>query len=117
MTPSVGAAPQRRAPKGRSQAGSAAWPLELHVEGRLAVWPGAPVPLTMKEFWVLETLVRQRSRVLTRRQVEDSLSGWGDETGSNTVEVHRLCKKFSNKLIATLRGIGYQLGQVSAIEA
>jgi two-component system response regulator QseB len=89
----------------------------LHVEGRLAVWPGAPVPLTMKEFWLLETLVRQRSRVLTRRQVEDSLSGWGDETGSNTVEVHRLCKKFSNKLIATLRGIGYQLGQVSAIEA
>ena len=71
----------------------------------------------MKEFWLLETLVRQRSRVLTRRQVEDSLSGWGDETGSNTVEVHRLCKKFSNKLIATLRGIGYQLGQVSAIEA
>ncbi len=89
----------------------------MHVEGRLAVWPGAPVPLTMKEFWLLETLVRQRSRVLTRRQVEDSLSGWGDETGSNTVEVHRLCKKFSNKLIATLRGIGYQLGQVSAIEA
>ena len=89
----------------------------MHVEGRLAVWPGAPVPLTMKEFWLLETLVRQRSRVLTRSQVEDSLSGWGDETGSNMVEVHRLCKKFSNKLIATLRGIGYQLGQVSAIEA
>ncbi len=92
-------------------------PLELHVEGRLAVWHGAPVPLTMKEFWLLEALVSQRSRVLTRSQVEDSLSGWGDETGSNMVEVHRLCKKFSNKLIVTLRGMGYQLGQISAIEA
>jgi len=85
----------------------------------VAVWHGAPVPLTMKEFWLLEALVRQRSRVLTRSQIEDSLYGWGDETGSNTVEVyiHRLRKKFSNQLIVTLRGMGYQLGKISAIEA
>lgn len=109
----------RRASKAEPKTALLHGPLELHVEGRLAVWHGAPVPLTMKEFWLLEVLVRQRSRVLTRSQIEDSLYGWGDETGSNTVEVyiHRLRKKFSNQLIVTLRGMGYQLGQISAIEA
>jgi len=94
-------------------------PLVLNVEARLAQWHGESVALTMKEFWLLEALMRQRSRVLSRSQIEDSLYGWGDETGSNTVEVyiHRLRKKFSSKLIVTLRGLGYQLGQLSAITA
>lgn len=94
-------------------------PLVLNVEARLAQWHGESVALTMKEFWLLEALMRQRSRVLSRSQIEDSLYGCSDETGSNTVEVyiHRLRKKFSSKLIVTLRGLGYQLGQLSAIGA
>lgn len=110
---------RRRASKAEPEAALLHGPLALHVEGRLAVWHGVPVPLTMKEFCLLEALMRQRGRVLTHSQIEDSLYGWGDETGSNTVEVysHRLREKFSNQLIVTLRGMGYQLGQISAIKA
>ena len=49
----------------------------------------------------------------TRAQLEESLYAWGEETGSNTVEVyvHHLRKKFGAGFIRTLRGLGYQLGE------
>ena len=86
-------------------------PLVLHVEGRVATWHGELVPLTKKEYWLLEAMLRQRSRVLSRAQLEDALYGWGEETGSNTIEVyiHHLRRKFCNELIITIRGLGYQI--------
>jgi DNA-binding response OmpR family regulator len=86
-------------------------PLVLHVEGRVATWHGELVPLTKKEYWLLEAMLRQRSRVLSRAQLEDALYGWGEETGSNTIEVyiHHLRRKFCNELIVTIRGLGYQI--------
>ena len=40
------------------------------------------------------------------------LYAWGEETGSNTVEVyvHHLRKKLGADFIRTVRGLGYQLG-------
>jgi DNA-binding response OmpR family regulator len=86
--------------------------LKLVPSRHLAMWHGEPVRLTNKEFWLLETFVRRKSHVLTRAQLEDSLYGWGEEIGSNTVEVyvHFLRRKFSPALIETVRGVGYQLG-------
>jgi CheY-like chemotaxis protein len=48
----------------------------------------------------------------TRSQLEESLYAWGEETGSNTVEVyiHHLRKKLGANFIRTVRGLGYQLG-------
>jgi DNA-binding response OmpR family regulator len=45
-------------------------------------------------------------------QLEESLYAWGEETGSNTVEVyiHHLRKKLGADFIRTVRGLGYQLG-------
>lgn len=92
-------------------------PLVLHVDGRVATWHDDLVPLTKKEYWLLETLLRQRNRVLSRAQLEEALYGWGEETGSNTIEVyiHYLRRKFCNGLIITLRGLGYQLGPENAL--
>ena len=92
-------------------------PLTLNVEGRVALWHGELVPLTKKEYWLLEAFMRQRNRILSRAQLEDALYGWGDEKESNTVEVyiHHVRKKFANELIVTIRGLGYQLGQESAL--
>jgi DNA-binding response OmpR family regulator len=94
-------------------------PLVLHLEARVAVWHGELVPLTKKEYWLLEVLLRQRHKVLSRTQIESALYGWGEETDSNTVEVyiHHLRKKFSNALIVTQRGLGYRLGNVEALGA
>jgi len=78
---------------------------------RAAIWRGEPLALTNKEFWLLETFVRRKNQVLTRAQLEEALYGWGEEIGSNAVEVyvHYLRRKLGNGLILTVRGVGYQL--------
>jgi DNA-binding response OmpR family regulator len=84
-----------------------------------AIWNGDLIRLTNKEFWMLETFVRRKNQILTRAQLEDSLYGWGEEVGSNTVEVyvHFLRRKFGSSLIQTVRGVGYQLGSTRAFDA
>ena len=84
---------------------------------RQAVWHGTPVRLTNKEFKVLELLVRRRHQVLTRGQIESAMYNDGDDVDSNSVEVyiHFLRRKFSNSLIQTVRGVGYQLGDTRAL--
>jgi len=86
--------------------------LKLYPSRRIATWAGEPVALTSKEYWLLETLLRKKNQVMTRSQLEDALYGWGEEIGSNAIEVyiHYLRRKFGAALIRTVRGIGYQLG-------
>ena len=109
----------RRATAGEKSTSLTHGPLVLHLEARVAVWHGELVPLTKKEYWLLEVLLRQRHKVLSRLQIENALYGWGEETDSNTVEVyiHHLRKKFSNALIVTQRGLGYRLGSVEGLGA
>ncbi len=109
----------RRASSGDTTNSLVHGPLVLHVDGRVATWHGDLVPLTKKEYWLLEAMLRQRNRVLSRSQLEDALYGWGEETESNTIEVyiHHLRRKFTNELIITVRGLGYQLCAESLLMA
>jgi len=78
------------------------------------VWrDDSEVILSGKEFAVLEQLVANAGKVLTRRQLEDSLYGWSDGAESNTlgVFIHHLRKKLGNDVILTFRGIGYMLAK------
>jgi DNA-binding response OmpR family regulator len=70
------------------------------------------VQLSAKEFAVLEMLMQNAGRVLTRSQLEQGLYGWSDGADSNTVEVfiHHLRRKVGSDFIRTLRGIGYIVG-------
>lgn len=100
----------------RRNAGRAA-PLLLH--GELALDPaarqvlraGLPVELSGREFALLQTLLENRGRAMTRAQLESSLYGWRDEPDSNALEVHvhHLRKKLGADLIKTLRGVGYMV--------
>ena len=83
--------------------------VEIDPDTRQAWHEGKPVELSAKEFAVLELLVQNEGRVLTRAQLEQSLYGWGDSADSNTIEVfiHHLRKKLGSDFIQTLRGIGY----------
>jgi len=78
---------------------------------RTVLRDGSYVPLTNKEFWVLETLIRNKDRVTTREQLEEALYGWVDDVNSNAVEVHvhHLRRKLGPEFIKTVRGIGYAL--------
>jgi DNA-binding response OmpR family regulator len=70
------------------------------------------VQLSAREYALLQDLLSHRNQIRTRAQLEESLYAWGEETGSNTVEVyiHHLRKKLGADFIQTIRGFGYQLG-------
>jgi DNA-binding response OmpR family regulator len=72
---------------------------------------GRDVPLSGREYALLQDLLSHSGHIRSRSQLEESLYAWGDETGSNTVEVyiHHLRKKFGADFIKTVRGLGYQL--------
>jgi two-component system OmpR family response regulator/two-component system response regulator QseB len=90
--------------------------VELDPDTRQAWNAGNPVELSAREFAVLELLVQNAGRVLTRAQLEQSVYGWGDSADSNTIEVfiHHLRKKLGSDFIQTLRGIGYTVGRPSS---
>ncbi len=102
----------------RRTAGRAA-PLLMH--GDLAVDPaghsvtlaGQPVELSSREFSLLQMLLENTGRVLSRSQLEQSIYGWHDEPESNALEVHihHLRKKLGSSLIRTLRGVGYTIAK------
>jgi len=94
-------------------------PLVLLLDRRVALWHGTLVPLRRKEYWLLEALIRNRNRVLSRRQLEDALYGWGEEAESNTIEVfiHHLRRRFGSSLIYNIRGVGYRLGSERELES
>jgi len=70
--------------------------------------------VSAKEFALLQELIRDPGAVLSREQLEDRLYGWGEEPGSNAIEVHicNLRKKLGNDAIRTIRGVGYRIGKV-----
>lgn len=70
---------------------------------------GQPAVLTPREFDLLHMLLESAGRVLSRRVLEEQLYAWGEEVGSNALEVHihHLRRKLGSDLIRTVRGIGY----------
>jgi two-component system OmpR family response regulator/two-component system response regulator QseB len=85
--------------------------VELDPAARTVLHGGVPVALKPREFALLHELMLNAGRVLTRDQLEDRLYRWGDEIGSNSVEVHvhHLRRKLAPDLIRTVRGVGYML--------
>ncbi|MFV9615044.1 MAG: response regulator [Gammaproteobacteria bacterium] len=67
------------------------------------------VELSLKEYTLLIEMITNQGRVFSRQHLEQKLYSWGDEIGSNTIEVyiHHLRKKLYSDLIKTVRGIGY----------
>jgi DNA-binding response OmpR family regulator len=73
---------------------------------------GRQVNLSNREFRVLQLLMENAGRVITRSQLEQALYGWSGEIESNTVEVHihHIRKKLEHNPIRTIRGVGYIIG-------
>lgn len=69
------------------------------------------VPLSAREWAVLEVLMARPGVVYSRTQIEDKLYGWKDEVSSNAVEVfiHGLRRKLGTSVIETVRGLGYRM--------
>lgn len=89
--------------------------LRLDLLSRTAERAGRKIPLTTKEFEVLEYLLRNKGRVLSRIIMTEHIWDMNFDTETNIVDVliNRLRRKldddFSPKLIHTVRGVGYVL--------
>ena len=87
--------------------------LGIDLHARRSRWMGRDLMLTPKEYMLLELLVRERGRVLSRLQIFDRLYDSASEASDKVVEVivSTLRTKLANAgvpdLIETRRGFGY----------
>ena len=72
------------------------------------------VELSPREFAVLEALMKEPGAVVSRERLEDAVYGWGEEIGSNSIEVHvhHLRRKLAPELIRNVRGVGYRIAKL-----
>lgn len=89
--------------------------LSLDQQTRRALVDGKSVELSVREWAVLEYLLRQSGRVVSKQQIIDAILPWGDELTTNAVEVYvsrvRLKIAAAGVQIKTIRGFGYMLEQ------
>jgi DNA-binding response OmpR family regulator len=94
----------------------------LLVNGSIVLDPAAhrvtldtqEIELSQREFVLLQILMENIGKVLSRTRLEETLYGWGMEVESNTLEVHihHLRKKLGSAAIRTVRGVGYVMERV-----
>mgnify|MGYP000912875045 FL=1 len=74
-----------------------------------------PIKLSTREFTILEYMIRNKERVLSREQIEQHIWNYDYEGGTNVIDVYirylrrKIDKEFEPKLIHTIRGVGYVL--------
>ncbi len=93
----------------------AAGPVRMDVERHVVTVDGEEIPLPLKEFDLLEYLLRNVGRVLTRGQLIDRVWGADYVGDTKTLDVHvkRLRSKIepdpsSPRHLVTVRGLGYK---------
>ena len=88
-------------------------PLRLDRDSRELRWNGQNIPLTKKEFDLLEYLMLNRGVVVSRSELLDKVWGYSYVGDTNVVDVYirylrcKLDDPFHVKLIHTVRGVGY----------
>jgi len=90
--------------------------VKLDAERHIVTFSGVAISMPLKEFELLEYLMRHAGRVLTREQLIDRIWGSDYVGDTKTLDVHikRLRSKFEKdpanpELIQTVRGLGYKM--------
>jgi DNA-binding response OmpR family regulator len=84
---------------------------------------GVVIDLTIKEYRLLEYLMRHPHQVLTRTMIAEHVWNYGFDNATNVIDVHmrnlrrKIDEPFPIKLIQTIRGAGYKISdrQVSGM--
>jgi DNA-binding response OmpR family regulator len=88
-------------------------PLQMDLGRRTAELNGRPLELRRREWAVLECLLLNSPRMVTKEALLQTLAGWRDELTTNAVDVYvsrvRAKLQSSGIEIRTIRGIGYRL--------
>ncbi|QLG92800.1 response regulator [Pseudomonas yamanorum] len=71
------------------------------------------VPLSSREFALLQALLIRPGAILSRSDLEDRIYGWGNEVESNAVEylIHGLRRKLGSHVIKNVRGLGWMVSK------
>ncbi|HXE18156.1 MAG TPA: response regulator transcription factor [Castellaniella sp.] len=89
--------------------------LEIDTAGKQVHRAGKLIPLSAKEYALLEYLAHREGQVVSRAEIWDHLYDQADEASSNVVDVYigylrnKVDREFEVKLIHTRRGLGYVL--------
>jgi DNA-binding response OmpR family regulator len=89
--------------------------LMLDVSRHSAVRGSKEIELTVKEFQLLELLLRHQGQVLSRTQILEHVWQYDRDFASNVVDIYihylrnKIDKGFKTQLIHTIRGVGYTL--------
>lgn len=87
--------------------------LQLDLDKKIAIRGDKTISLTAKEFSLLEYLMRNKNRVVSRIDISEKVWDISFDTGTNVVEVYmnilrkKIDKDFPTKLIHTRIGMGY----------
>lgn len=87
--------------------------LTIDLDQKIVTRAGQELQLTLKEFLLLECLIRNKNRVLSRLDLLEKVWGIHFDTGTNVVDVYmnylrnKIDKPFEQKLIQTVVGMGY----------
>lgn len=90
--------------------------ITLDTGTRIVTRDEEPISLTLKEFSILEYLMRNPNRALSREDILDHVWDFQFSSFSNVVDVHvkNLRKKLGDergRLIETVRGVGYRINE------
>jgi len=89
--------------------------LTINTKQRTVERAGVPIDLRRKEFDILEYLVNNRGRVLTREMILNHAWDAGKNGWNSTVDVHikhlrdKIDRPFGSSLIKTAYGVGYRV--------
>ncbi len=104
-----------RRSSGRAQSTWRHGELEYEPASKLVRWKGQGVNLTARELALLEALMLDPQRVMSKALLREKLYDWDDaEPEGNALEVHihHLRRKIDAGIVRTVRGVGYSLGAI-----
>ena len=87
--------------------------LEMNLDEKSVKRGGKYIDLTAKEFSLLEFLLRNKNRVVSRAEISEKVWDIHFDTGTNVIDVYvnflrkKVDKEFDRKLIQTMVGMGY----------
>lgn len=87
--------------------------IQLDLAGMTARKGDDVIPLSRREFSLLQALMENQGMIHSKQALEQRLYGWQEDVESNTVEVHvhKLRAKLGAAAIETVRGVGYRMGK------
>jgi DNA-binding response OmpR family regulator len=93
--------------------------LELNTESKIVKRANKKIDLTAKEFSLLEYLLKNKDRVVSRKEIADKVWDIHFDTGTNVIDVYvnflrkKIDKDFDKKIIQTQVGMGYVIRENS----